>query len=72
MRFTWIGSVILIGSILCGTYELLIGCRRYHRQGSNKSEILHKTCENLKISLNIGVVGIVLLLLGLIINLFED
>lgn len=69
MSFIWIGSGILLGSILYGTYEFRAGCRRYHRQGSNKSEILHKTCENLQISLNIGVVGAVLLLLGLIINL---
>lgn len=67
MSFTWIGSGILLGSILCGTYEILRGCLGYHRQGSNKSEILHKTCEKLKISLNIGVVGTVLLLLGLLL-----
>lgn len=71
MRFTWIGSGILLGSILWGTYEILTGCQRYHRQDSNKSEILHKTCENLTISLNIGVVGFMLLLLGLVINLLE-
>lgn len=77
MQYIWIfvGNLALSGliGILTGSCEILKGARQYHKQGSNKSEILRTTSRRLTVILNTTVFtsGLVMMCLFIVILLQE-